>query len=493
MLRCGPCSRLQNIVRPTANAGNTVLGVSHVQPSLANTSCPRNGNVTVARIPQQASVTVGSIHGGLASRNYTLSPLSCFSLLSTGGATTLPGSSGFRASLFAGQRLWPQTCTTIMPPPRIHRVFMSLRTGIVGLPNVGKSTLFNALVENGKAQAANFPFCTIEPNVGVVAVPDPRLGVLAEIGKSQKVVGAAVEFVDIAGLVKGASEGEGLGNKFLSHIREVDSIVQVVRCFEDSDIIHVNGKVDPVSDMDTINLELALADLSQIEKRLDRLKKARSKDPKIKAMEEIEQGALERLNVAILEGKAARAVPLSEDEVSVVKQLCLLTMKPIIYAANVAEGDLNDPSSNVHVRAVREFAEREGAETVVVSAQVEAELSELGPDDRQEYLDSLGVSEGGLGSLVRATYALLGLRTYFTCGEKETRAWTINAGMTAPQAAGVIHTDFERGFIRAETIGYEDFVSVRSFSSAREKGLMRAEGRDYVVQEGDVMLFRFNV
>ncbi|OAE32781.1 hypothetical protein AXG93_374s1080 [Marchantia polymorpha subsp. ruderalis] len=349
------------------------------------------------------------------------------------------------------------------------RVSMTLRGGIVGLPNVGKSTLFNALVENGKAQAANFPFCTIEPNVGIVAVPDPRLEILAKLGKSQKIVPASVEFVDIAGLVKGASQGEGLGNKFLSHIREVDSIVQVVRCFEDDDIVHVSGKVDPASDIEVINLELAFSDMAQIEKRLERLKKGRVKDPQVKAQEELEAAALQRINDALLSGIPARAVALTDDEKKMVDQLCLLTMKPVIFAANVAEADLADSSANSHVQQVRQVASSLNADVVVVSAQVEAELTELDPEERTDYLQSLGVDQGGLTSLVRSTYSLLGLRTYFTCGEKETRAWTILAGMTAPQAAGVIHSDFERGFIRAETVAYDDFVTAGSLAVAREK------------------------
>lgn len=362
-----------------------------------------------------------------------------------------------------------------------------LRAGIVGLPNVGKSTLFNAVVANAKAQAANFPFCTIEPNVGIVAVPDARLATLAEISSSAEVIPARVEFVDIAGLVKGASQGEGLGNKFLANIREVDAIVHVVRCFENDDIIHVAGSVDPVRDIEVINLELTLSDLEQIERRVERVKKqARtSKD----AQAELE--ALEKLLPVLNEGKTARQVTLSEEEEAIVKPLGLLTRKPVIYAANVSEDDL--ASGNAWVEQVRAVAAQEGAEVVVVSAQVEAELVELPEDERADFLAALGVEEGGLQSLIRATYALLGLRTYFTTGPKETRAWTIRAGMLAPQAAGVIHTDFERGFIRAETVAYSDLVTAGSMTAAKEKGLVRSEGKDYTVQEGDVMLFRFNV
>jgi len=362
-----------------------------------------------------------------------------------------------------------------------------LRAGIVGLPNVGKSTLFNAVVANAKAEAANFPFCTIEPNVGMVSVPDDRLNVLSQIATSVQIVPARVEFVDIAGLVKGASQGEGLGNQFLSHIREVDAIVHVVRCFENDDIIHVAGSVDPARDIEIINLELGLSDLFQIEKRIDRSRKlARtSKD----AQFEVE--ILEKLAAALNEGKSVRQVGLNTEESEIIKGLGLLTNKPIIYAANVSEEDL--ATGNDFVERVREVAAVENAQVVIVSAQVEAELVELPEADKADFLESLGVKEGGLKSLIRATYTLLGLRTYFTCGPKETRAWTINAGMSAPQAAGVIHSDFERGFIRAETVAYNDLVTHGSMNAAKEKGLVRSEGKEYIVQEGDVLLFRFNV
>ncbi|MDY7013213.1 MAG: redox-regulated ATPase YchF [Cyanobacteriota bacterium] len=363
-----------------------------------------------------------------------------------------------------------------------------LRAGIVGLPNVGKSTLFNALVENAKADAANFPFCTIEPNVGVVAVPDERLNVLANISQSAQVVPTRIEFVDIAGLVKGASQGEGLGNQFLANIREVDAIVHVVRCFENDDIIHVSGSVDPARDIEVINLELALSDLAQVEKRSDRVRKqAKSNNKEAKAELEI----LERILVVLNEGQPARQAELTEDEEKFVKPLGLLTQKPVIYAANVSEDDL--ATGNEWVESVRQIAEQEKAKVVIISAQVESELIELPEEERGDFLEALGVEEGGLKSLIRATYDLLGLRTYLTTGPKETRAWTIISGMTAPQAAGVIHSDFERGFIRAETVTYEDLVTAGSMGVAKEKGRVRSEGKDYVVQEGDVMLFRFNV
>ena len=362
-----------------------------------------------------------------------------------------------------------------------------LRAGNVGLPNVGKSTLFNAVVANSKAQAANFPFCTIEPNVGLVSVPDPRLDVLAGISSSEAILPARLEIVDIAGLVKGASKGEGLGNQFLANIREVDAIIHVVRCFENDDILHVLDSVDPVRDIEIINMELILADMAQVEKRIERARK----DARTKKEAVIEVEALEKILPALQEGLPARSVTLTEDQEAVVKPLGLLSGKPIIYAANVSEDDL--ATGNERVEAVKAIAKQEGARVIVISAQVESELIELSEDDRQEFLESLGVKEGGLQSLIRETYDLLGLQTYFTTGPKETRAWTIKKGMTAPQAAGVIHSDFERGFIRAETVAYKDLVENGSMGAAKEKGLVRSEGKEYVVAEGDVMLFRFNV
>jgi len=362
-----------------------------------------------------------------------------------------------------------------------------LRAGNVGLPNVGKSTLFNAVVANSKAQAANFPFCTIEPNVGLVSVPDPRLDVLAGISSSEAILPARLEIVDIAGLVKGASKGEGLGNQFLANIREVDAIIHVVRCFENDDILHVLDSVDPVRDIEIINMELILSDMAQVEKRIERARK----DARTKKEAVIEVEALEKILPALQEGLPARSVALTEDQEAVVKPLGLLSGKPIIYAANVSEDDL--AIGNERVEAVKAIAKQEGARVIVISAQVESELIELSEDDRQEFLESLGVKEGGLQSLIRETYDLLGLQTYFTTGPKETRAWTIKKGMTAPQAAGVIHSDFERGFIRAETVAYKDLVENGSMSAAKEKGLVRSEGKEYVVAEGDVMLFRFNV
>jgi GTP-binding protein YchF len=369
----------------------------------------------------------------------------------------------------------------------VYQAIFMLKAGIVGLPNVGKSTLFNALVANAKAEAANFPFCTIEPNVGVVSVPDERLEVLAKISNSEKIVPTRIEFVDIAGLVKGASRGEGLGNQFLANIREVDAIVHVVRCFDNDDIIHVSGSVDPSRDIEVINLELALADLGQVEKRVERLRK-QAKNSK-EAAEEL--AILEKILICLNDGISARKVDLSKEEEELIKNLGLLSRKPIIYAANVSEDDL--ATGNDWVESVRQIAQQEQAKVVIVSAQVESELVELSEEERKDFLGSLGVEEGGLKSLIKATYELLGLRTYLTTGPQETRAWTIIAGMKAPQAAGVIHSDFERGFIRAETVSYQDLVNSGTMSAAKEKGLVRSEGKEYIVQEGDVLLFRFNV
>ncbi|CAG9461923.1 unnamed protein product [Pedinophyceae sp. YPF-701] len=375
---------------------------------------------------------------------------------------------------------------------RTSVVSMGLRTGIVGLPNVGKSTMFNALTESSGAQAANFPFCTIEPNTGVVEVPDPRLAVLSEISSTKNTIPAVVEFVDIAGLVEGASKGEGLGNKFLDDIRNVDCIVHVVRCFEDENVVHVSGRVDPVQDSLVINGELALSDYAQIERRLERMKKlGKKEDPKKLALEE---GALKRIMEALEEGLPARSVELTKEEAELVRNLNLLTIKPMIYAANVAEDDLADKgASNEHVTALRARAEEENQSVVIMSAKVEEELVDLDEEERAEFLAELGAEEGGLKSLIRAAYSALGLQTYFTTGEKETRAWTIRKGMTAPQAAGVIHTDFEKGFIRAETVSYDDFVACNGYGKAKETGKLRLEGKEYVVSEGDVLLFRFNV
>lgn len=363
-----------------------------------------------------------------------------------------------------------------------------LCAGIVGLPNVGKSTLFNALTQSRKAMAANYRFCTIEPNNGVVTVPDERLAVLSKISGSQKLVPSVFEFVDIAGLVKGASQGEGLGNQFLGHIREVDAIVQVVRCFENADIEHVMDTVDPVRDIEVIDTELILADLESVQKRRQRQQKAvKSGDKKIAAELEL----LDRLEPHLSSGLHAFSLETAAEEKALMKPLFLLTAKPTLFACNVAESDLANPDANPWVQKVKELAVRHrGCEVVVVSAEIEAELMTLPPEERTEYLESLGVTEGGAGNLIKSAYHLLGLRTYLTTGEKETRAWTIHAGDKAPQAAGVIHSDFEKAFISAETIAYTDLVELGSFAAARAVGKLRTEGKDYVVQDGDVMEFK---
>jgi hypothetical protein len=364
---------------------------------------------------------------------------------------------------------------------------MSLKCGIVGLPNVGKSTLFNALTKAGIA-AENYPFCTIEPNVGVVEVPDPRLARLAEIAKPQKVIPAIVEFVDIAGLVAGASKGEGLGNQFLANIRETDAIAHVVRCFEDSNVVHVAGKVNPVSDIETINTELALADLAAVEKQLAKYaKQARAGGDK-EAQRIV--AALEKVQAALDQARPARSVDLYEEEKDVLAQFFLLTMKPTMYVANVSEqGFANNPLLD----QIREYAAKEGAPVVAICAAVEAQIADLSDEDKQVFLADMGLEEPGLDRLIRAAYTLLGLETYFTAGPKEVRAWTIHKGDTAPKAAGVIHTDFEKGFIRAEVVAFDDYVALKGEQGAKEAGKMRLEGKEYVVRDGDVMHFRFNV
>ena len=366
-----------------------------------------------------------------------------------------------------------------------------LKAGIVGLPNVGKSTLFNAVTRTRKAEAANYPFCTIDPNVGVVTVPDARLEPLAKIAKTKVIIPAAIEFVDIAGLVKGASDGEGLGNKFLSHIREVDAIVQVVRCFEDPDIHHVTGTIDPVRDIEIINTELVIADLDNIKKRREKLAKEVKRGEKAAVAED---SVLAKFEPVLDSGKLALAVQLTPEEKVVAKNFFLLTDKPTIFACNVKEGDLANADNNPFVLKVREYVKTHLAcEAVVISAQIESDLIDLSADEAKQFLKELGVEESGIGRLIRATYHLLGLRTYLTAGEMEVRAWTIHAGDTAPKAAGVIHSDFERGFIKAETVAYDDLVKCGSVAVAREKGLYRMEGKEYVVKDGDVLLFKFNV
>lgn len=364
-----------------------------------------------------------------------------------------------------------------------------MKLGIVGLPNVGKSTLFNAITKAG-AEAQNYPFCTIEPNVGVVSVPDERLDVLTKMYNSKKTIPAIIEFVDIAGLVKGASKGEGLGNKFLSHIREVDAVIHVVRCFENDNITHVEGSVSPKRDVEIINMELIFSDLDTIERRLDRARKMLKGDKKY----QFEIDTLEKLKSAMEEGHTAREVELSEEEREALKEVSLLTLKPVIYAANLNEEDIkNGGIDNEYFKALKEIADKENSLVIPVSAQIEAEISELPDDEKEMFLEELGLEASGLDRLIKASYDLLGLISYLTAGEPETRAWTIKKGTKAPGAAGKIHSDFERGFIRAEVIHYDDLIACGSMVAAKEKGLVRSEGKEYVVKDGDIILFRFNV
>ena len=364
-----------------------------------------------------------------------------------------------------------------------------LRTGIVGLPNVGKSTLFNALTSAKNAQSANYPFCTIEPNVGVVNVPDERLEVLAKLCKTNEIIPTAIEFVDIAGLVKGASKGEGLGNQFLHNIREVDAIIQVVRCFDDPNTIHVSGRVNPLDDIEIINTELALADLASVERRQARISKQAKGGDKEAVLED---KVLKKLTELLSEGTFINIKEhFDEDEIPVVKQLNLMSTKPVIYAANVSEYDLKD--GNDYTKQVQDYASKHSAEVVLISAKIEEELAELGEDEAKEYLKELGVEDSGINRMIKSVYKLLNLRTFITAGEKEVHAWTIPAGAKAPQAAGVIHTDFEKGFIRAEITPYEEFVACGSYAACKDKGVTRLEGKDYVVQDGDLVHFRFSV
>lgn len=363
-----------------------------------------------------------------------------------------------------------------------------MKIGIVGLPNVGKSTLFNSITNAG-AECANYPFCTIEPNVGVVPVPDERLDVLGKMYDAEKITHAIIEFVDIAGLVKGASKGEGLGNKFLSHIREVDSIVEVVRCFEDPNIVHVDGSIDPKRDIETINLELIFADLETIEKRIDNVKKKLKADKKY--AQELE--LLEKIKATLEAGKSARTIDFNEEEQEILKDVYLLTIKPILYIANVSEEQLSDPFKDNYVDQVVQYAKEENAEVIPLCVKIEEELASLDGDDKKEMLDALGLEESGLDKVIKASYNLLGLMSFLTAGEPEVRAWTIKKGTKAPQAAGKIHSDIERGFIRAEIVSYDDLVKEGSMNAVKEKGLLRSEGKDYVMREGDIVLFRFNV